>query len=263
MIYQMSLFDTNLKKTDDDNAGIKILIWNIQNPSSERAKNQANWIIGINPNILILTEVKYSSGFAITRAMLEICGYKFIYNKSSSYFTVIALKNINYKERKLNLTLEQERVAFVELDLYLGKVLLMGAYVPANSRDTDKLIKKKKFQDDFMLEIKKEVFKNSEKLNLIIAGDLNILEPSHKPSYPQFERWNYFYDFFQNNGFVDIFKYINPNKDEYSWMGQGQPQRLDHAFISQEIIKYVNRCEYIHYPRLNKLSDHSAMIIVL
>lgn len=60
MIYQMSLFDTNLKKTDDDNAEIKILIWNIQNPSSERAKNQVNWIIGINPNILILTEKKVS-----------------------------------------------------------------------------------------------------------------------------------------------------------------------------------------------------------
>ena len=71
MEYQISLFDANLKKAEDDNTKLKILLWNIQNPSTDRARKQIDWITKINPDILILTEAKDSNGFSVIRGQLE------------------------------------------------------------------------------------------------------------------------------------------------------------------------------------------------
>lgn len=263
MAYQISLFDADLKEAQDDNTKLKILLWNIQNPSTDRARKQIDWITKINPDVLILTEVKDSNGFSIIRGQLESFGYKFIYHKSNTYFTIIALKNINYKEKEMNIGLEQQRIVFIELDTFIGKVGLIGAYIPTNSRETERISMKKKFQDNFISEVKKILIEDGGNLHLIIAGDFNILEPDHSPRYPQFDRWNYFYNFFENNSLIDIFKFLNPDRREYSWQGRGESQRLDYGFLSKDIIKYITNCEYLHYPRFNKLSDHSAMMIVL
>jgi exodeoxyribonuclease-3 len=196
MEYQISLFDTITKSAEDDSTKLKILSWNIQNPSLERAKKQTEWLIKMNSDILILTEVKDSNGFNIIRMQLEFYGYKLIYNKSNSYFTVIALRKINYKEREISLVLEQQRSVFIELCTFIGKIGLIGTYVPTNSRDPETLLIKKQFQDSLISEIKKFFSNKYQELSLIIAGDLNILDPSHYPRYPQFDRWNYFYNFF-------------------------------------------------------------------
>lgn len=263
MTYQLSLFDSIPKSTQDDNTKLKILLWNIQNPSVERARSQIEWIIKMNPDILILTEVKDSNGFNMIRSQLDSYGFKFIYNKSNLYLTAIAIKNINYKEKEISLGLEQQRVRFVELDTFMGRVGLIGAYVPTNSRKPEGLLIKKQFQDSFITEVKNILINKDENLKLIIAGDINILEPNHYPKYPQFDRWYYFYNFFVQSGLIDIFKFLNPNKNVYSWEGQGQSQRLDYIFISRDIVKYVVTSEYIHFPRANRLSDHSAVMVVL
>lgn len=262
--YQISLFDTDITtEKEETDSKISIILWNIQNPSFERAKRQVEWILEIKPSILVLTEVKDSKGFHYIRAFLEFRGYTFIYNKSDSYFTVIAVKNISYEKKEMFFKQRSQRIVLVELDLYWGKVCLIGAYVPTNSMEINKIIIKKEFQDSFISEIKKMLYREKDNYSFIIGGDFNILEPDHMPRYPQFQRWNYFYDFFVNIGCIDIFRHLNPNKLEYTWVRGRDSQRIDHAFLSKEIVKYVIECRYIHYPRLNKLSDHSAMLIVL
>lgn len=262
--YQVSLFDNdmNTEKENDSNL-INIILWNIQNPSFERAKKQAKWILEIKPNILVLTEVKDSEGFQYIGRLLEYNGYTFIYNKSNSYFTAIAIKKISHIKKDIYLRQQSQRAVTIELNMHWGNVNLVGVYVPTNSIETEKIELKKEFQDNFICEIRKTYFSTKGSCNFIIGGDLNILEPNHNPRYKQFEKWNYFYKSFQDIGCVDIYKYLNPDKLEYTWERGNDRQRLDHVFLSKEIIKYVSECKYIHYPRLNKLSDHSAMQLVL
>jgi hypothetical protein len=106
MLHQMSLFNTVSEKTDEENSEIKILMWNIQNPSLERTRKQLDWIFEINPNVLILTEVKDSRGFDIIQGELEYRGYELVFERCNSYFTVIALKNIKYEKKEFNLKRE-------------------------------------------------------------------------------------------------------------------------------------------------------------
>ncbi len=262
MEYQISLFDPKFEAISEEKSNIKLLSWNIQNPSMERARVQIEWLAKVNADIIVLTEVKDSAGFNMIRAQLECNGYKLVYNPCDSYFTVIALRAIDYREFKIDLLPEKERVAFIEINVFGESVGLMGTYVPTNSRDMEKQLLKKKFQDGLILEVQR-LISSKENVNIIVTGDFNIIHPGHIPIYPEFDRWLYFYNFFVMNDFVDIYKYLNSNKREYSWEGQGQKQCLDYIFMSTEISKYVTYCEYDHFPRFNKLSDHSAIITKL
>jgi exodeoxyribonuclease III len=49
-----------------------------------------------------------------------------------------------------------------------------------------------------------------------------------------------------------------------SWVGRtGDGYRYDHAFCSRELRDLVISCEYLHAPRADKLSDHSALTLRL
>jgi exodeoxyribonuclease III len=98
------------------------------------------------------------------------------------------------------------------------------------------------------------------------AGDLNILEPGHQPRYPFFAPFEY--DFYQAladaHGLADAFRGLHPEAAEYSWVGRtGDGYRYDHAFCSRELTGLVTSCQYVHQPRSDKLSDHSALTLHL
>jgi exodeoxyribonuclease III len=98
----------------------------------------------------------------------------------------------------------------------------------------------------------------------IVAGDLNILEPGHQPRYPFFAPFEY--DFYQalagTHGLTDAFRHLHPHDTEYSWVGRtGDGYRYDHAFCSRTLSDLITDCQYLHQPRHDKLSDHSALTI--
>ena len=116
-----------------------------------------------------------------------------------------------------------------------------------------------------MINLLHSLHQNKETINLIVGGDLNVIEPNHVPKYPIFGDWEYeFYNTFRRVGLVDAYRIFNPNAQEYSWFGKfNDGYRFDHLFISKYFIEGPIKCYYIHDPRISKLSDHSAMILIL
>ena len=110
------------------------------------------------------------------------------------------------------------------------------------------------------------ILEQKQKLsNLVVCGDLNVLEPSHQPHYSFLRDWEYkFYESFAKSGLIDAFRFFYPDVCEYSWYGRkGYGYRYDHCFVTKELKKYTKLCKYLHEPRKNRLSDHSAMILEL
>jgi len=100
----------------------------------------------------------------------------------------------------------------------------------------------------------------------ILLGDLNILEPGHKPRYPFFAPFEYgFYQALSGtHGLADAFRHLHPDDAEYSWVGRtGDGYRYDHAFCSRQLARLIISCQYDHQPRSGKLSDHSALTLHL
>lgn len=100
----------------------------------------------------------------------------------------------------------------------------------------------------------------------IVLGDLNVLEPDHWPRYPFFAPFEY--DFYRalagSHGLTDAFRQLHPGIAEYSWAGQaGDGYRFDHAFCCRSLSGYLTECDYLHQPREDRLSDHSALTMRL
>ena len=100
----------------------------------------------------------------------------------------------------------------------------------------------------------------------MFLGDLNVLEPDHRPHYPFFVPFEY--DFYRaliaEHGFTDAFRQLHPAAAEYSWVGRtGDGYRYDHAFCSAILTPAIRSCQYLHEPRTSRLSDHSALTVGL
>ena len=68
--------------------------------------------------------------------------------------------------------------------------------------------------------------------------------------------------FFSKRKLNDAFRLLNPTINDHSWFGRsGNGYRFDHFFVSGDIKPKILSCNYIHQPRINKLSDHSIMLM--
>jgi exodeoxyribonuclease-3 len=65
-------------------------------------------------------------------------------------------------------------------------------------------------------------------------------------------------------GWQDARRSVHPDVREYSWYSHaGNGFRVDQVFVSPSLISRVVDCFYSHEERLNKLSDHSPLLIEL
>jgi exonuclease III len=100
---------------------------------------------------------------------------------------------------------------------------------------------------------------------VVVAGDLNVVEPGHVPHYTVFGPWEYaFYRSFAEAGLVDAYRALHADKVEHSWFGRGgNGYRFDHCFVTARHRAHLSGCEYLHAPRETGLSDHAAMVLTL
>ena len=135
--------------------------------------------------------------------------------------------------------------------------------MPSRGPKEKRNVNKRLFQDS-VIYLLNSLNQNKQTTNLVVGGDLNVIDPSHIPKYPIFGDWEYeFYNTFLEVGLVDAYGTLNPNVQEYSWFGKfDDGYRFDHLFISRCFRDDLIKCYYIHEPRISRLSDHSAMILI-
>lgn len=265
MIYSRQLFLDECPKKDLRRIAnqLKVLNWNIAHPSLSRAHKIANWLETRQENIIILTETGDFPGSQFLSDRLESWGFKTLFpTKEKDFGVLLAFRGFKDLEFPVGLSFLPHRAPAIICQTPTGRVGIIGVYVPSSVSRGEINGKKEKFQKEFtkILADQKQTLPN-----LIVCGDLNVLEPSHQPHYSFLRDWEYeFYNSFEKNGFIDVFRLFYPEVCEYSWYGRGGfGYRYDHCFVSNELKKYAKLCQYLHKPRENRLSDHSAMILEL
>lgn len=242
---------------------VRLLSLNVGNPSLERAKRQCEWLEKRQEDIFVLTETKESKGCEYIKeyfgnfvnapksrtgdlGVILISKYPMQANvsffpESSIYFSRQVEAKINLRDKEIN---------------------VVGLYTPSRDRSEEKILRKKKYIDDMEIYLKE-----SEKMNKIIMGDLNILERTHVPHYSNFFEWEYhFYDAFSEAGYVDAFRLRHSAAREYSWVGRtNDGYRYDYCFVSADLKENILNCRYIHETRdirqEKRITDHSAIMI--
>lgn len=240
---------------------ISSICWNLANPSIDRAKKQAAWLITQNFDLLLLTECKKSEGCLFLEHYFQDFGYHVVFPKpSNNEYGVMLISKCKPELSNFSklMTVLNDRVISVKIPVFEKKIEIILTYVPSRNATDEKIARKKQFLENLLLCFEKD----PENHDRIFCGDFNILEPSHDPHYSFFEKWEYdFYSRLSDFNMIDIYRHFYPTEKEYSWVGRtNDGYRYDHFFASRDLIPIIIECKYYHEPRLNRLSDHSAVI---
>lgn len=265
MARQMFLFSQGNQdsKKNEPQQELKILAWNLQSPSLDRARQQADWLLRSEANILLLTEATLSEGSYHLISMVESSGFRVFYSSphEDKYFTAICVRDFAAEDLDVRVQLFSSRLQGVRLTTILGEIQLIGIYGPTSWKNKpDSYMKERKVFQNQALELLATLKPCSK---LIVGGDLNVLEPDHYPQVPGFEDAS-FYSGLVGMGLVDAFRKFYPDEREYSWYSVERIGcRFDHFLVGQDLLTALNECKYDHTPRFQHLSDHSSMWLKL
>lgn len=249
------------KTNKDSSSSFTFFCWNIGNPSLKRAGKQAVWLRKQSTDVFVLTECKLSEGCLFLEKYFRAYGYQVVFPKpeGNEYGVLIASKHpIIPTEFSACVNYLRARVVSVKVPYFADGLEIICVYVPSRDSSYEKKEKKKRFLNSLI-----GALETSPTFPYrIFCGDLNILEPDHIPHYSIFEDWEYdFYRALAKYQLSDAFRHFYPKTQEYSWVGRkGDGYRYDHCFVSLDLLHLVRDCYYLHEPRIEKLSDHSALI---
>jgi exodeoxyribonuclease-3 len=246
---------------------VRLLVFNAQHASPGRARRQAEWIGRQEPaDLVILTEVGAGPGGHALVGALNERGYRSVLAPEPAvpdYRTVLASRGPDLTPVPSGIDVLPHRGAAAAVNLAGHTIGLFGLYVPSRGPQQRRNQNKRAFQQAVTRAL--PGFAAQFGGPVIIAGDLNVVEPGHTPHHPVFGGWEYdFYRSFSDAGMTDAFRAVHPHATEHSWFGRsGQGYRFDHVFVTKRHSAQIRRCGYLHAPRKQGLTDHAAMALSL
>ena len=251
---------------------MKILSYNVNGIRAALNKGFADWLNAAEPDVICLQETKALEE-QIDTALFEQLGYKHFWHSAQKkgYSGVAILTKTN----PINV---QEGTGIEHMDIE-GRVIradyknisVISLYLPSGT-NLNRLEYKFKFMDDFkdyINSIKKDYPR------LVICGDYNICHRAidiHDPVrnknvsgfLPEERQW---IDTFINCGFVDSFRYLNPEPHQYSWWSyranariNNKGWRIDYNLVSDNLKNNIKRAYLL--PEV-KHSDHCPVGVEL
>jgi exodeoxyribonuclease III len=235
-----------------------VLTLNVASPSAARAERQLTWLSERQEHVFVLTELSSGEGSRLLLDRLTRAGWEVRTATLENRDRGVAIASrVRVAPRTGDilgvLPARAEAVVLEQLDI-------VGVYVPSRDASFEKVERKRQFCNALSAYLGARPRRPA-----IVVGDLNILEPTHRPRYGVFHDWEYrFYEDFLVHGFVDAYRLKHPDGMEYSWVDyRDQGYRFDHAFVSEPLADLVQQCTYLHDPRESELSDHSALLVEL
>ena len=244
---------------------MKILSYNVNGIRAALKKGFTNWLDSTNADVICLQETKALEEQVDTDEIKDI-GYNlywFSANKKGysgvAIFTKLKPQKVSYGSGIKHIDFEG-RIIRVDFE----NVSIMSLYLPSGT-NIDRLEYKFRFMADFYSyidELKKEI------PNLVICGDYNICHQAidiHDPIrnknvsgfLPKERIW---LDNFLKLGFIDSFRYLNSEPNNYSWWSyransriNNKGWRIDYALVSRTLKDNISRSFILNEA---KHSDH-------
>lgn len=251
---------------------MKILSYNVNGIRAALNKGFLDWLKAANPDVLCLQEIKALEE-QVDTAVFEELGYQhYWFSAQRKGYSGVAIlvkkepKKIVYGSGIDHMDFEG-RILRVDFD----ELSVMSLYLPSGT-NTDRLEYKFRFMDEFQEYINE--LKQSYP-NLVICGDYNICHEAidiHDPIrnknvsgfLPEERAW---LDGFIKSGFVDSFRYLNPEPHNYSWWSyranarnNNKGWRIDYALVSAPLREHISRAFIL--PEA-KHSDHCPVGVEL
>lgn len=252
---------------------MKIITWNVNGIRAALGKNALSWAFDQKPDALCLQEVKAREEQLSEeqRAMLKL---PLAWNAAQrpGYSGVTTFFNKEPDEIVMGTGAPQFDVEGRVIQTLWAGLRLFNIYFPNGQRGQERVDYKLEFYAH-LLELCRELHKKGE--SIIITGDFNT---SHMPIdlknpkanektsgfLPEEREW---VQKFLDNGFVDVYRHLYPQKVQYTWWTyrlnareRGIGWRLDYFLVSEALVSRVQDV-IIHEDVMG--SDHCPVELVL
>ena len=249
---------------------MKIISYNVNGIRAALNKGFIDWLKSANPDVLCLQEIKAMQE-QLDLSLFDEAGYKYHYwfsAQKKGYSGVAVLCKTEPDHIEYGTGIESMDFEGRNLRVDFGDVSVMSMYLPSGTNDA-----RLSFKFTYMDEIKDYLTAlRAERPNLIVCGDYNICHEEidiHNPKMkgvsgflPEERQW---LGEFIDSGFIDSFRYLHPERQEYSWWSyranaraNNKGWRLDYAMVSEPLKDKINRAvilsEAVH-------SDHCPILL--
>ncbi len=249
---------------------MKIISYNVNGIRAAMNKGFIDWLTSADPDVVCLQEIKAMKE-QLDLDIFENAGYKYNYwfsAQKKGYSGVAILSKQEPDHVEYGTGIESMDFEGRNLRADFNGLSIMSMYLPSGTNDA-RLAHKFEYMDlihDYLNDLRKD------KPNLVVLGDYNIChEPIdiHNPKMkgvsgflPEEREW---LGKFIDSGFIDSFRYLHPEKQEYTWWSyranaraNNKGWRLDYGMVSQPLQENIKRSvilsEAVH-------SDHCPILV--
>ncbi|NNK83110.1 MAG: exodeoxyribonuclease III [Flavobacteriaceae bacterium] len=249
---------------------MKIISYNVNGIRAALNKGFIEWLKSANPDVICLQEIKATKE-QLDVSLFEEAGYNYHYwfsaqKKGYSGVAVLCKSKPDYIEYGTGI--ESMDFEGRNLRVDFGDISVMSMYLPSGTNDA-----RLTFKFNYMDEIKDYLTAlRAKRPNLVVCGDYNICHEEidiHNPKMrgvsgflPEERQW---LGEFIDSGFIDSFRYLHPELQQYSWWSyranaraNNKGWRLDYAMASEPLKDKIKRAliltEAVH-------SDHCPILL--
>ena len=249
---------------------MKIVSYNVNGIRAAMNKGFIDWLTSANPDVICLQEIKAMKEQVDIEAM-EKAGYVYNYwfsAQKKGYSGVAILSKIEPNHVEYGTGIDSMDFEGRNIRADFNDLSVMSMYLPSGTNDA-RLAHKFEYMDmihSYLNNLRKEL------PNLVVLGDYNICHEEidiHNPKMkgvsgflPEEREW---LGNFINSGFIDSFRYLHPEKQEYSWWSyransraNNKGWRLDYGMVTEPLQENIKRSvilsEAVH-------SDHCPILI--
>ena len=230
----------------------KLITWNVNGLRAVLGKKGFDWVWEENPDVVCLQEIK-SRPDQLTEEQRNFPGYEAVWNPAerAGYSGVATFLRTPALETRLGMDAPRFDVEGRVISTLHPGFRLFNIYFPNGQRGKDRLDYKLDFYA-YLLEQCDALHAKGE--NLILTGDFNT---AHQPIdlknpkqneknsgfMPEEREW---VQKFLDHGFVDIYRYLYPERAQYTWWTyisnarqRGVGWRIDYFLVSAALVPRV------------------------
>lgn len=255
---------------------MRIASYNVNGIRAALKKGLAEWATSMNIDVLCLQETK-AHAEQVEMDALEKAGFTHASwhscTRKKGYSGVLTLSKVAPETVVNGIGIEayDEEGRVVRTDF--GELTVLNCYFPNGGQGEERQAFKYRFLDDFLAHI---VELRKTRPNILVVGDYNIAHEAidlhaparneHTSGFLRPER-DWMSRWFAETGLVDTFRFLYPEKVEYSWWSyranarnNNKGWRIDYMSLSEEMTDRVQSFEHRYDDRH---SDHCALILEL